>query len=131
MNGFLELTSTEGLAPGTMREVDHEGHHLLVTRVGDEYFVTDARCPHLGGRLAKSTLEGTVITCHLHHSQFDVRDGSCLRWTSFKGAALTLAELTKHPRALRAYESKVENGIVFVGAEKPAGSTPAREAERP
>lgn len=124
MSDFIELTSTEDLEPGTMREVDVDDHHLLVTRVGDDYFVTDARCPHLGGRLAKNSLEGTVLTCHLHHSQFDVRDGSCLRWTGFKGAVLTLAELAKHPRPLRAYESKVEDGKIFIGAEKPAGSTP-------
>ena len=58
-----------------MRASDVEGHEFLVARVGDRYFVTDNHCPHLGGRLSKGNLEGTVITCHLHHSQFDLTDG--------------------------------------------------------
>lgn len=124
MADFIKLTSTDGFGPGTMREVEAEGHHLLVSRVGDDYYVTDARCPHLGGHLAKNALEGTVVTCPLHHSQFDVADGSCLRWTDWKGAVLTIAELARHPRPLRAYESKVEDGTVFVGPQKPPGRIP-------
>jgi len=124
MSEFIEVVSTEGFEPGTMREVDVEGHHMLVTRVADDYYVTDARCPHLGGHLEKGVLDGTVVTCPRHHSQFDLIDGSCLRWTDWKGAVLTVAELAKHPRPLRAYSSKVEDGKVFVGAEKAPGRVP-------
>jgi 3-phenylpropionate/trans-cinnamate dioxygenase ferredoxin subunit len=124
MSGFIEVTSTDGLEPGTMREVEVDGHKLLIARVGDSYHVTDARCPHLGGHLAEGVLEGTVVTCPRHHSQFDLADGSCLRWTDWKGAVLTIAELAKHPRPLRAYDSKVEDGKVFVGAQKTPGRVP-------
>jgi 3-phenylpropionate/trans-cinnamate dioxygenase ferredoxin subunit len=124
MSGFIEVTRTDGLEPGTMREVEVDGHKLLVARVGEEYYVTDARCPHLGGHLAEGALEGTVVTCPRHHSQFDLADGSCVRWTDWKGAVLTVAELAKHPRPLRAFESKVEDGKVLVGPQKPLGSVP-------
>jgi 3-phenylpropionate/trans-cinnamate dioxygenase ferredoxin subunit len=125
MSGFIEVTGTDGLEPGTMREVEVDGHKLLVARVGEEYYVTDARCPHLGGHLAEGALEGTVVTCPRHHSQFDLADGSCVRWTDWKGAVLTVAELAKHPRPLRAFESKVEGGKVLVGPQKPPGRVPA------
>ena len=125
MSDYIEVASTDGIEPGTMHEVEVDGHHLLVTRVADEFFVTDARCPHLGGRLVRGTLEGSVVSCPLHHSQFDLADGSCLRWTDWKGAVLTVAELARHPRPLRAYASKVEDGKIFVGAEKPLGGVPA------
>ena len=121
MSDFMELAGTEVFEPGTMREVELEGHKFLVACVGDEYLVTDARCPHLGGPLVKGDLDGSVVTCPWHHSQFDLRDGSCLRWTGYKGAVLTVAELARHPRPLRTYESKVEAGRLFVGAEKPPG----------
>lgn len=124
MSDFIELTSTEGFASGTMREVELDGHKLLVALVGDSFLVTDARCPHLGGHLELGVLEGSVVTCPRHHSQFDLSDGSCLRWTDWKGAALSIAELAKHPRPLRAYESKVQDGKVFVGAEKAPGRIP-------
>ena len=124
MGGFIEITRTAGLRPGTMREVEVDGHKLLIARVDDAYHVTDARCPHLGGHLAEGVLTGTVVTCPRHHSQFDLADGSCVRWTDWKGAALTIAELAKHPRPLRAYDSKVEDGKVFVGPEKAPGRVP-------
>jgi 3-phenylpropionate/trans-cinnamate dioxygenase ferredoxin subunit len=124
MGGFIEATSTDGLEPGMMREVEVDGHRLLVARVGDAYHVTDARCPHLGGHLADGVLVGTVVTCPRHHSQFDLTDGSCLRWTDWTGAVLSVAELAKHPRPLRAYDSKVEDGKVFVGPQKKPGRVP-------
>jgi len=119
MAEYMELVSTEGFEDGSMREVELDKHPFLVARVGDDYLVTDARCPHLGGHLAKGELDGTVVTCPLHHSKFDLSDGTVLRWTNWKGAVLTVAELVKHPRALRAYESRVEGGSVWVGPQKP------------
>jgi len=107
-----------------MRDVEVDGHHVLVARVGEEFYVTDARCPHLGGPLAKGELEGTVLTCPWHHSQFDLADGSCLRWTDWKGAVLTVAELARHPRPLRAYETRVEEGRLYMGAQKQPGRVP-------
>lgn len=124
MEGFIEIAGIEGMEPGTMREVEAEGHHLLITHVDDEFYLTDARCPHLGGPLAKATLEGSVVTCPWHKTQFDVRDGSCLRWTNWKGAVLSVAEMARHPRPLRAYESRVEDGTLFMGPQKPPGSVP-------
>jgi len=124
MADFIELASTDGFEPGTMREIDLDDHHLLVARIGDDFYVTDARCPHLGGHLANGVLDGNVVTCPRHHSQFDLTDGSCLRWTDWKGAVLTIAELTKHPRPLRAYEAKVEAGKVFIGPQKAPGRVP-------
>ena len=119
MADLIRLTETGGFEAGTMRSVEVDKHEFLVARVGDEYLVSDARCPHLGGHLAKGVLEGTVVTCPLHHSQFDLADGHVIRWTDWKGAVLTVAELVKHPRPLRVYESKVEDGAVWVGSEKP------------
>jgi 3-phenylpropionate/trans-cinnamate dioxygenase ferredoxin component len=119
MSDFIELASTEGFEAGTMRQIDLEGHEFLVTRVGDEFCVTDARCAHLGGHLARGVLEGSVVTCPLHHSQYDLRDGSVLRWTDWSGLTLSVAKLARHPRPIRAYESRVENGAVWVGPQKP------------
>jgi 3-phenylpropionate/trans-cinnamate dioxygenase ferredoxin subunit len=119
MSGFIEIPGVVDMSDGEMRQADVDGHELVVARVGERFYVADNRCPHLGGRLSKSTLEGTVITCHLHHSQFDLADGHVVRWTDWSGAVLTIAELARHPRPLRTYEVKVEDGKVFVGPEIP------------
>ena len=119
MSDFIRLVDTAGFDAGTMRQVDLDKHEFLVARVGDEFLVSDARCPHLHGHLANGVLEGSVITCPVHHSQFDLADGHVIRWTDWKGAVLTVAEIARHPRPLRVYTTKVEDGAVWVGAEKP------------
>ncbi len=75
MDAFAPLTTTTDMSPGSMKLVSLGGQDYLVARVADEYFVTDSRCPHLGGHLDKGTLQGAVITCPRHGSQFDLRDG--------------------------------------------------------
>lgn len=119
MQGFIEVATVDGFDDGTMRQVAVDGHELLVARVGEEFFIADARCPHLHGHLAKGVLEGTVVTCPLHHSQFDLTDGHCVRWTDWTGPVKTMAELARHPRPLRVYEVKVEDGRIYVGPERP------------
>ena len=119
MDEFIDVVSVDGFEVGEMRQVAVESHELLVARVGGAFFVADARCPHLHGHLAKGVLEGTVVTCPLHHSQFDLSDGHCVRWTDWTGPAKTMSELARHPRPLRVYESDVKDGMVRVGPEKP------------
>jgi len=118
MDDFIELIGVDGFEDGTMRQVDLEGHEFLAARIDGEFYVTDARCAHLGGHLARGVLEGSVVTCPLHHSQYDLRDGSVLRWTDWTGMALSAAKLVRHPRPIRAYESKVEDGKLWVGPQK-------------
>ena len=123
MSEFIEVTTTKGFADGTMRMVELEGHELLVARVGDRYLITDNRCPHLGGHLSRGVLEGTVVTCPVHHSRFDLSDGHVVRWTDFQGAVLSVAAMVRHPRPLRTYEVQVDGERVLVGSEKTPPTT--------
>jgi 3-phenylpropionate/trans-cinnamate dioxygenase ferredoxin subunit len=118
MSDFVYLTSIDGLDDGQMKQADAGGHEFLVARVGGDYFVSDARCPHLHGHLAKGTLEGTILTCPVHHSQFDLTDGAVVRWTDFTGAVKSVAEFARHARPLRVYEFSVEGSELSVGPQK-------------
>jgi len=124
VSGFIALVAAADVPVGTMKAVDLDGHTLLVANAGGAFLIADSRCPHLGGHLDRGTLEGSVVTCPLHHSQFDLADGHVIRWTDWKGAVLTIGELARHPRPLRVYESTVADGIVMVGAEKPPVTAP-------
>jgi 3-phenylpropionate/trans-cinnamate dioxygenase ferredoxin subunit len=119
MSDFIKLTTTAGIEGGGMKAVTLDEHELLVAKIGAEYFVADARCPHMGGHLADGTLEGTIVTCPRHHSRFDLRDGSVVRWTDWEGAALSVGKLLRHPRPLRTYSVKVDGDEIYMGPEKP------------
>ena len=118
MDEFIQLTTTEGIEQGGMKAATVEDHEMLVAHIGEEYFVSDARCPHMGGHLVDGMLMGTVLTCPRHHSQFDLRDGSVVRWTDWQGATLTIGKLLRHPRPLRTYQVMVEGENIMVGPQK-------------
>ena len=75
MSSFIPIAKVGELTDGTMKEVEVQGRKLLLAMAGGKYYVADGRCLHMGGRLARGKLEGTVVTCPLHGSQFDLRDG--------------------------------------------------------
>jgi 3-phenylpropionate/trans-cinnamate dioxygenase ferredoxin subunit len=86
----------------------------MLARVGQKVYAAQNWCPHLGGNLSKGTLEGTVVTCPRHHSQFDLRDGKVLRWTTWSPVVLFFAKLVKPPRPLKTYAVSVEAGDIYV-----------------
>lgn len=118
MEVYADLVAADDVAEGQMVQVEVEDHAFLVANVLGVFFVADAYCPHLHGHLAKGTLEGTVVTCPRHHSQFDLVDGSVVRWTDWSGAVKSVGQAIRHPRPLRVYDSLVEGGWVKLGAEK-------------
>ncbi len=114
MANFVEVPEAADIGEGAMRTVSVSGHELLIARVSGRYFAVDGRCPHFGGKLAQGKLEGTVVTCPLHGSQFDLSDGRVIKWTNWTGLKASIARVLKQPRSLRVYQVRVENGRLMV-----------------
>jgi 3-phenylpropionate/trans-cinnamate dioxygenase ferredoxin subunit len=113
MSKFVEVAKTEELKSGTMKKITAEGQEILLVRVGDKYFAASDRCPHMNGDLPQGKLEGTVVTCPRHGSQFDISNGQVVRW--LKGGLMSkLGGAFKTSKALRVYNVKVEDGSVLV-----------------
>jgi|SRR5450759_2311461 len=120
MSDYTDVLSADALSNGAMTDVEAAGETLLLARVGQTFFASQGRCPHLHGHLAEGTLEGTIVTCPRHGSQFDLTDGHVVRWTDWSGVAEAVAEALRHPRPLRMYEVRVEDGRVLVGPARPS-----------
>lgn len=118
MDEYVQLTTTQDFPTGGLKAVSLDGHEMLVAHAGDEHFIADGRCPHMGGHLPDGTLEGTILTCPRHYSRFDLRDGHVVRWTDWEGATLSIAKLLRHPRPLRTYAVRIEGDNILVGPEK-------------
>ena len=113
MSRFIEVAKIEELKNGTMKMVMAEGREILLIRVGDNYFATDNRCSHMNGDLSQGKLEGTIVTCSRHGSQFDITNGQVVRW--LKGGLMSkLGAALKPSKALQVYNVKVEGGKVLV-----------------
>ena len=55
---------------------DAPGGSIAVIRVGGRLHAIRDECPHAGASLSDGTLEGSIITCPRHGSQFDVTTGA-------------------------------------------------------
>ena len=117
-NGYSLVGPASDFPDGELREAVVEGQELLILRRNGEFYISDARCTHLKGRLVRGTLEGTTVTCPLHGSRFDLATGEVVRWTDFSGVGLKIAKAIRSPRPLGVYESKVENSMLFRGPRK-------------
>ena len=81
--------------------VAESGLKLLVANSGDDYFAYQAICPHQDVPLCEGLYDGSVLTCHQHLWQWDIRTG----------APIGLAEA-----ALEYFEVKADNGNLYIVA---------------
>jgi len=114
MGDLVPVGEIGGLADGTMKSVLVKGREILLARVADEYYAADNRCPHMGGKLSQGKLEGTVVTCPRHGSQFDLTDGRVVRWLKGSGLLSKVGKALKSPRPLATYNVKVEGDRILI-----------------
>lgn len=83
-----------------MKKFDIKDCEVLIINLENRFFCVDARCTHAGAPLSEGSLEGEVLTCPWHGSQFRISDGSVIR-----GPA---------ENALQTYAVVVKDNWVFV-----------------
>lgn len=114
MANFVPVGKTSEFQDGTMREVLVQGRKMLLARIGNKYYAADNRCPHMGGNLSQGKLEGTVVTCPRHGSQFDLTDGQVIRWLKSSGLISTLSKVLRSPRPLKIYNIQIEDDRILI-----------------
>ena len=113
MGEFKELSKIDELKDGTMKAVTAAGRQILLARVGDNYYAIDNLCPHMKGNLSQGQLEGTVVTCPLHGSQFDISNGQVVRW--LRGGLMSkVGKALKLSKDLTVYNVKVDGSSILV-----------------
>jgi nitrite reductase/ring-hydroxylating ferredoxin subunit len=75
----IRLGEASSISEGAMRVFDLEGTRVNIAHAGDAFYGFEDTCTHMGCSLAKGELDGTVVTCACHGSQFDVTSGAVLR----------------------------------------------------
>ena len=114
MSNLVEVGKIGELKDGAMKEVLVRDRAVMVARIGGSYYAADNRCPHMGRKLTKGKLEGTVVTCPLHGSQFDLRNGQVVRWLKGSGLLSKVGKVLKSPRPLATYQVRVEDNKILI-----------------
>lgn len=97
---YLKLCDIEDIPSEEMKQFDLKEEEILVINLNGQLYCLGGRCSHAGAPLAEGDLEGEVLTCPWHYSQFKITDGSVLR-----GPAKA---------SLRVYRTEVKDGQLFV-----------------
>jgi 3-phenylpropionate/trans-cinnamate dioxygenase ferredoxin subunit len=118
MADIIEVTGANKIKNGQMKMFHVGNKEIVIAKVNDRYYAANNRCPHMGGQLSQGKLEGTIVTCPRHHSQFDLTDGHVVRWTDWSGIKLSLSRVVKSPRPLKMYGVRVEGNKVFIDTEE-------------
>ena len=114
MDNSVQVGTTIELEDGAMKEALARDRAVILARIGDSYYAADNRCPHMGGELSKGKLEGTVVTCPLHGSQFDSRNGQVVRWLKGSGLLSKVGKILKSPKQLTTYKVIVEDDKILI-----------------
>jgi nitrite reductase/ring-hydroxylating ferredoxin subunit len=105
---FVEVASIGEIAPGQMMPIEAQGVKLLLARVGDTYFATQRKCPHLGFNLCRGKIEAQAVVCPLHKAKFDLVTGAIERDPRLFFIGM------KAKSNLATYPTKTEDGAVWV-----------------
>jgi len=81
---LVKLCHKSILPPGEFRSFKIRGHEVLALNVIGRVICLDGRCSHAGAPLAEGTLEGEVLTCPWHYSQFNITNGEVIRGPAYK-----------------------------------------------
>ena len=72
---WREIARREDFSKDGRLEVNLGDRCLAAFDIDGEVLVIDGLCPHRSGPLIRGQLEGKVVTCPLHHWQFDLESG--------------------------------------------------------
>jgi len=114
MGKLTRLANINDLTEGSMKNFQVQGIDILIARIEGKYYAAQNKCPHFGGDLSKGKLEGTIVTCPRHSSQFNLTDGSVVRWLKGAGLISAIGKTLKSPQKLTTYNVRVDGQDIMV-----------------
>lgn len=72
---FVAVAKTQDIPLGTTKAVTVQGKQILIVNYEGNFYALGRICTHLGGDLAKGTMEGKDVRCPRHGARFDVTTG--------------------------------------------------------
>jgi nitrite reductase/ring-hydroxylating ferredoxin subunit/uncharacterized membrane protein len=75
---FTDVAAEADLQPGKLTKFDVRKQPIVLLKDDDGIHAFNGTCPHEGCGLWDGELQGHIVTCPCHGSQFDVTDGSLI-----------------------------------------------------
>jgi nitrite reductase/ring-hydroxylating ferredoxin subunit len=76
LSEYVKVCDVTDIPPGTMHPVDVGKNKLMIVNVDGALYALNRICTHETADLSTGFLVGSVVTCPLHLSRFDVKSGA-------------------------------------------------------
>jgi nitrite reductase/ring-hydroxylating ferredoxin subunit len=76
---LVKVARVDEIAAGTGKVASAGGKAIAVFNIDGVFRATDNACTHRGGPLGEGRVNGTVVTCPWHGSEFDVATGQVVK----------------------------------------------------
>ena len=103
---FFKAVALGAMKPGEGRVIQAGLKKVALFFVDDEYLAVQNFCPHAGGFLGLGEVSNGCVSCPRHNWRFELRSGKCI---------------TNARYDIRRYETKIEDGWVYVGVPDDGG----------
>lgn len=104
MPQFYDALPADYLSPGESMTVSVDEFPVAIANVNGDFFAFQNMCPHQATSLGGRPVDGCIITCSQHSSQYDVTTGECVR----------PAEGDGFDQDLRTFEVEVVDDVIRV-----------------
>ncbi len=75
---LVEVAKSGDIVPGGLKAVEANGEEIILGNDDGKIYAISRRCGHMNAPLDLGTLEGYILTCPMHHAQFDITSGEAL-----------------------------------------------------
>ncbi len=75
---LVEVAKSGDIVPGGLKAVEVNGEEIILGNDDGKIYAISRRCGHMNAPLDLGTLEGYILTCPMHHAQFDITSGEAL-----------------------------------------------------
>lgn len=108
------VCASQELPEGKSKAVKAGDKKVIVYRLSDGVYATQARCTHMFVSLAKGkVINDKCVQCPLHRARFDIRTGDVEEWANFP-PGVQLLNAVRGEKSLETYPVVEEDGQIFV-----------------
>ncbi len=111
---WVRICPLDQIPTGKTIALNINGQQLILARCGETASVLQGFCTHMLFPLSGSKVQDCILTCSLHHSRFDVRDGSVVDWSTYPPLIGPALASVRERKSLRTFETRVTDGAVYV-----------------
>ena len=111
---WIRVCSLDRVPNGRATSLNINGQRLIIARCGETLSILQGFCTHMLYPLAGARIQDCTLTCGLHHSKFDIRDGSVIDWSTLPGVSGSTLEAVREQKVLHTFETRIEDGEIYV-----------------